>query len=587
MEKAAVATNAKPGSQRSATETFQKTEEQTNDVDLELAFDLQNKWFHDGGRAIDLSRIPASANILISLQEEPGKINPQQQEDLLTNKISQDDRRNETTSLNDQGEFSITEVRSTSVMIAEDSARSLAEGQMRKTEFLQKLRTEICRTIEPTLDKVGQTTEGCPYLNYWLDLYHEKNAAHIERTAKKYAPGTVDAKTAEEYISIIAQRALKAAEIWVKTGKITDIPDEVHITLPGLIINKNIQFKARKGGIKNADDPRSIQEKLGEGRPLESAIRSRMESAFLVNLSDVRTHTDSTAATISDHVNARAFTIGDHIAFANGEYQPNTLVGDALLAHELAHTIQQDGAENSVDKLETATSDYNALENDADQTAVTVIHSLWGKEKNTTTGVSQKAFTGLRTGLRLQRCSGKTKAATTIRAIPQAPSSDLLEKMGLSRAPSSNQPLKLPFGGYLEFIGWETDGRNGMIVQEINNTLNLTSCSGSSLRGEVKPDPRYWEIWSVDGDGKVSPNFEQVNDAWVRASHRDTSGNFSINAKVFWVEALDIQAGFRSYNPNVPTVPNLKTTANQPGNLDKSLLDRHAAGSWDCTGNHV
>ena len=40
-------------------------------------------------------------------------------------------------------------------------------------------------------------------------------------------------------------------------------------------------------------------------------------------------------------MNARAFAVGNHIAFGSGEHKQGTLVGDALMAHELAHVIQQ------------------------------------------------------------------------------------------------------------------------------------------------------------------------------------------------------------------------------------------------------
>ena len=46
-------------------------------------------------------------------------------------------------------------------LIVDDSETDLSEGQMKKTDFLQKLREEICSTIGPVLATVGQTTDGC------------------------------------------------------------------------------------------------------------------------------------------------------------------------------------------------------------------------------------------------------------------------------------------------------------------------------------------------------------------------------------------------------------------------------------------
>ena len=137
-------------------------------------------------------------------------------------------------------------------------------------------------------------------------------------------------------------------------------PEGVPTTLPDEASNENkkeenpVQAKAKNGGVRNTNDPKAIQRELGSGQPLSPDVRSRMEPALgYGNLSGVRTHTDSIASGLSNKVNARAFTVGNHVAFGTGEYQPGTLLGDALIAHELAHTIQQNGSEkNSADKTE-------------------------------------------------------------------------------------------------------------------------------------------------------------------------------------------------------------------------------------------
>jgi hypothetical protein len=57
---------------------------------------------------------------------------------------------------------------------------------------------------------------------------------------------------------------------------------------------------------------------------------------------DVRIHADDSAGEAARLLRARAFTWGNHIAFAGGEYQPATASGRTLLAHELAHVLQND-----------------------------------------------------------------------------------------------------------------------------------------------------------------------------------------------------------------------------------------------------
>jgi hypothetical protein len=79
----------------------------------------------------------------------------------------------------------------------------------------------------------------------------------------------------------------------------------------------------------------------GAGEPLPSTVRGTMEHAFDRDLSDVRVHADEHAAAAVDAMNARAATVGRHIAFGTGMYDPVTRHGLMLLAHELAHTVQQ------------------------------------------------------------------------------------------------------------------------------------------------------------------------------------------------------------------------------------------------------
>jgi hypothetical protein len=77
------------------------------------------------------------------------------------------------------------------------------------------------------------------------------------------------------------------------------------------------------------------------GHPLDAATRAFFEPRFDRDFSDVRVHTDSTASESARSIDARAFTIDRSIAFAEGQYSPETSEGQKLLAHELTHTIQQ------------------------------------------------------------------------------------------------------------------------------------------------------------------------------------------------------------------------------------------------------
>ncbi|HEU5258159.1 MAG TPA: DUF4157 domain-containing protein [Vicinamibacterales bacterium] len=77
------------------------------------------------------------------------------------------------------------------------------------------------------------------------------------------------------------------------------------------------------------------------GQPLDAETRAFMEPRFGFDFSKVRIHADSSAADAARSVDARAYTVGSDVAFAAGQYSPRTTSGKRLLAHELAHVVQQ------------------------------------------------------------------------------------------------------------------------------------------------------------------------------------------------------------------------------------------------------
>jgi hypothetical protein len=81
------------------------------------------------------------------------------------------------------------------------------------------------------------------------------------------------------------------------------------------------------------------------GEPLEGAARRRFERGFGHSFNRVRVHVGPEAARSARAVNALAYTVGERIVFDHGQYAPSTATGRALLAHELAHVIQQRGAQ--------------------------------------------------------------------------------------------------------------------------------------------------------------------------------------------------------------------------------------------------
>ena len=112
---------------------------------------------------------------------------------------------------------------------------------------------------------------------------------------------------------------------------------------------------------KGEDVPPAVHDVVrGGGQPLEPETRVYMESRFGQDFSHVRVHHDAAAAHSARAVDAQAFTVGNHLVFDAGRYDPSTLSGKRLLAHELAHTVQQQRG---------AVGSEHAAEKDADRAA--------------------------------------------------------------------------------------------------------------------------------------------------------------------------------------------------------------------------
>ncbi len=84
-----------------------------------------------------------------------------------------------------------------------------------------------------------------------------------------------------------------------------------------------------------------IRSAVGSGRPLPAPLRDFFEPSFDHDLSNVRIHTDRSAASTSQSLQAAAFTLGSDIFFNAGRFSPHTATGFGLVAHELVHVAQQ------------------------------------------------------------------------------------------------------------------------------------------------------------------------------------------------------------------------------------------------------
>lgn len=364
-------------------------------------------------RQINIAK--ASVNPTLNIQEKCASC---EQEEELQKKELSIQRMGET---DIPTQMAVPGTPATTPYITEDH-ESPEPGQMRKSEFLARLNAEVCKSVNEALVGSSFNSDNCPYLQSVFSSQQNRSASELEALIARYAPETKAAQTAEQVIQLIKIKAYSKALEWLKNGATEGLATQMvnHFKggLSALVSSTgngissaidsvtsgigsmasgigNILFKENSGGAQVTHSAQEVMNSLGKGQSLDSSSRNKMEGAFGNSLSDVEIHTDLNSAQLSNDMNARAFTVGNHIAFAAGEYQPGSMVGDALLAHELAHTVQQKGGQSCGSQMKG--SDYNELEQDADEVAVNVVSKLnGGKDKNIRSKVKK--------GLTISRC---------------------------------------------------------------------------------------------------------------------------------------------------------------------------------------
>ncbi|WP_428672123.1 eCIS core domain-containing protein [Reyranella sp.] len=103
-----------------------------------------------------------------------------------------------------------------------------------------------------------------------------------------------------------------------------------------------LQKLAEPATVAPAEVPAVVRDVLrAPGEQLDGLTRAHFEPRFGFDFSAVRVHRDVQAAESARAVHARAYTVGNHIVFGDRRAIEHTGTGQATLAHELAHVIQQ------------------------------------------------------------------------------------------------------------------------------------------------------------------------------------------------------------------------------------------------------
>jgi hypothetical protein len=122
------------------------------------------------------------------------------------------------------------------------------------------------------------------------------------------------------------------------------------------------------------------------GQPLDPTTRTTVEPLFGHDFGSVRVHTDAKAAESARAVNALAYTVRHDIVFGAGQYSPRTVNGRRMLAHELAHAVQQSGSLAGVQEHGITEADH-PTEREAEAAAHAVVAGKRASVASTAVGV--------------------------------------------------------------------------------------------------------------------------------------------------------------------------------------------------------
>ena len=128
-----------------------------------------------------------------------------------------------------------------------------------------------------------------------------------------------------------------------------------------------VQRKAKSPAARKDADAALERAAQARGIGLPSELQRSLEQSTGTDLDAVRIHTDAAAGEAADAISAKAYTTGFNIHFVPGTYDPSSEEGRHLIAHEVAHTVQQAGAPSTAPQAKaTISQPGDALEMEAD-----------------------------------------------------------------------------------------------------------------------------------------------------------------------------------------------------------------------------
>ena len=279
-----------------------------------------------------------------------------------------------------------------SVAIAKEANRKKESSPTRSDNSIQSLRNEPERQLGSLRDVIGniQRNGGTPSIenistelsvmpssdraSALLALQQTHGNQYVQRVVTgiqaKLKVGPLDDKYEQE-ADRVAEKVMQMPEPTAKPLNLQrqGVEEDKRKKKKGeeLIMVKGISEKTPE--VSDELQAR-LNQSRGSGQPLPDEIRIFTERRFGVDFRGVRVHTDSQAAKMAKELSAEAFTHGRGIYFGAGMYNPGTLAGKRLLAHELTHVVQQGRAGASDEYSIIRRSDFDSTSSAGDRLRV-------------------------------------------------------------------------------------------------------------------------------------------------------------------------------------------------------------------------
>lgn len=209
-----------------------------------------------------------------------------------------------------------------------------------------------------------------------------------------------------------------------------------------------------------------------QGQPLAAATRQFMEPRFNHDFSKVRIHQDAKAQESARLVNAFAYTVGSDVVFGAGHCSPGTAKGDRLLAHELAHVVQQAAPDASAAQFaRTISHPSDSSEREAEAAANTVMRGDHFRVNQSPSAELQALSVGEAVGIGFGVAGGVALLGLGIAALAGAFS---------RRALSGSDKIQMTSGRYVGNI----DGEINNLREEVLTALDRLHILGAITDGD-------------------------------------------------------------------------------------------------------